>query len=141
LFVLFFFFVRPTGSTEETGQWFGMFNETTEQLFVYHYDTQKGVGKKYNFSYGFKRSTDKLTIRQYQGRIPAYDNCKTFFECFNLNFNHSLKDKAWPHKRGGRATLGENGTRHDFFLACMLQHSYNAWYEVTGIDSTQTDFA
>lgn len=131
--------VRPVGTTDETGQWHGMYNETTKQLFVYHYDTQKGVGKKYNFSYGFIRSTDRQKIRQHQNRIPAYDNYKTFFECCD-NFNRALKDKTWPHKRGSRGLLGESGVHHDFLLGCILQNTFNAWHDVTGRDPNQTSF-
>jgi hypothetical protein len=33
---------------------YGMYIENTRRLFVSHYDTQKGVGKKYNFLMAFK---------------------------------------------------------------------------------------
>ncbi len=82
-----------------------MYNESTKQIFVYHYDAQKGVGKKYNFSYGFQRCTDTLKIQQYQNHIPAYDDYKTFFECCD-NFNSGLKDKSWPYKRGSKGRSG-----------------------------------
>jgi hypothetical protein len=131
--------VHPIGSTDQTGHWNGMYNENTKQLFVYHYDTQKGVGKKYNLSYGFQRSTDKLKFRPHQDRIPAYDNYKTFFECCD-NFNRALKDKSWPFKRGGKGVLGESGTHHDFLMACILQNTFNAWHQVTGDNPVTTNF-
>jgi hypothetical protein len=105
----------------------------------HHFDRQKGVGKKYNFSHGFKRYTDKRKISECKEMIPAYDYYKTFFECCD-NFNRGLKDKHWPHKRGGKGTKGEYGNHNDFFLACILQNTFNSWCAVTNTDYKSITF-
>ena len=40
-----------------------IYNDETGELFTYHWDTQKGVGEKYNLSYGFVRDTRKEIIK------------------------------------------------------------------------------
>ena len=133
--------VHPDGRPDQPGEWKGIFNETTEELFIYHYDTQKGVGIKYNLSRGFERSTDKYKIRDHKDRIPVYDNYKTFFmECDD--FNRALHDRTWPHKHGGgrNGEMGEYGTHHDFLMACTLQNTINAWLEITGTNPKEFTF-
>ena len=131
--------VHPPGSVDTTGEWKGIYNDRTGEMFVYHYDTQKGVGKKYNYSKGFIRSTDKVKIRHHAGRIPGYDNYKTFFEACD-NFNRGLHDRSWPHKRGGFKAPGEQGEHHDFAIAVILQNTLNAYYHLNSVDSRTTSF-
>jgi hypothetical protein len=131
--------IHKGGQSDSIGEWKGLYNDTTSQLFVYHFDRQKGVGKKYNFSHGFKRYTDKRKISECKEMIPAYDYYKTFFECCD-NFNRGLKDKHWPHKRGGKGTKGEYGNHNDFFLACILQNTFNSWCAVTNTDYKSITF-
>lgn len=131
--------VHPAGNDDKIGEWRGIYNDTTNEMFIYHYDTQKGVGKKYNYSKGFLHSTEKRKITDHKGRIPAYENYKTMFECCD-RFNRNLHDKSWPHKRGGRGVLGEFGHHHDFFMACILQDCFNAFHSATGADPLNTTF-
>jgi hypothetical protein len=49
---------------DSPGETKGIYNENTHELFVYHWDTQKGVGKKYNLSRGFKRSVAVNKVRE-----------------------------------------------------------------------------
>ena len=109
------------------------------ETFVYHHDTQKGVGEKYNYSRGFLWDQTKTKVDSSEYRIPCYDNYKTMFECCD-RFNRNLHDRVWPHKRGGKNTPGEFGRQHDFALACILQNVYNAYHAVTGRDPASTTF-
>ncbi len=93
--------VHPPGNVDKTGEWKGIYNDVTKEIFGYHYDTQKGVGIKYNYSRGFLRSTLKLDIKAHADRIPAYDTYKTLFEPCD-NYNRGLHDRSWPHHRGGK---------------------------------------
>ena len=52
--------VHTDGSIDEVGEKKAIYNDRTKELFVYHYDTQKGVGIKYNLSNGFIPCTDKI---------------------------------------------------------------------------------
>lgn len=99
---------HPPGHIDVAGEWEGLYNELMEEVFVYHYDTQKGVGKKYNYSCGFDLSVAKKKVQDAnnKGRIPCYDNYKQFFESCD-NYNRNLKDKYWPHKGGGFGVRGE----------------------------------
>ena len=69
-------------SADEPGDEQWIFNEKTGELFTYHYDTQKGVGMKYNLSSGLVRSTNPNKIRQYKIFIPGYSHYKVL--CSNL---------------------------------------------------------
>jgi hypothetical protein len=125
--------------TDRTGQHSTIYNDTTNELFTYHYDTQKGVGKKYNLSYGFKRSTDKLKVRACKEEIPGYDYYKSMFELCD-NFNRNLHDKTWPHVRGGKGVLGHFGRASDFYLGCILQNTFNLTEELTPANTENVCF-
>lgn len=116
-----------------------MFNETENQLFVFHYDTQKGVGKKFNFSQGFKRVTSKTEVERRKHEIPGYDYYKQMFESCD-NFNKGLHDKSWPFKAGGKGVKGASGTENAFSMACILQNTFNAFHQITGRDSKDDNF-
>ena len=122
------------GKEDKTGEWNGIYNDRTEELFVYHFDTQKGVGKKYNYSIGFNRCTDRRKVKAHEGRVAGYEYYKTFFESCD-RFNRALHDRYWPYKRGGRGTSGEAGEINDFMMACVLQNTYNAYMYLNDIST------
>ena len=68
-------------TADSPGETKTMYNETTNEIFTYHYDTQKGVGKKYNLTRGLIRKTDKRIVRSNYDLIPGYDLYKVIFEC------------------------------------------------------------
>ena len=131
--------VHPPGSKDTSGEWKGITKDATGEMFVYHYDRQKGVGIKYNYSRGFLRSTDKIKIRNHQNRIPGYGYYKFFFEVCD-RFNRNLHDRYWCHKRGGYKVLGESGAHNDFIMACILQNTFNAFHAVNKRDPRETTF-
>lgn len=132
--------VHPSGKKADTlGEWRGLYNDNTREVFVYHYDTQKGVGVKYNLSWGFERSINKTHVKEHSKRVPVYDNYKSFFDVCD-NFNRALHHKTWPHKRGGRDTSGDIGRHHDFLLACVLQNTRNAYITARGISASDESF-
>ena len=114
---------------DEPGESASIYNEATNELFTYHYDTQKGVGKKYNMSFGLVRSTDKYKVKSHKDMIPGYDIYKQCFEACD-HFNRNLHDRSWPHKRGGHGRKGDFGCQHDFIFACILQNTVNATDEL-----------
>lgn len=132
--------VRPTSAGDSTmGEWKGLFNKNTGETFVYHFDTQKGVGIKYNYARGFVRSQAVSLVKEHKHRIPVYDYYKTFFEVCD-RYNRNLHDKAWPHKRGGRDLQGEDGHHHDFLMACVLQNVRNACVTARGVSLSDETF-
>ena len=123
--------VHPIGSTNKEGEWRGLFNENTGETFVYHFDTQKGVGIKYNLSHGFNRSCHRGKVRTAANSIPAYDDYKQHFDSCD-RFNKGLHGQTWPFKRGGYKVNGEFGRQHDFIMGSVLQNTLNAWQELNG---------
>ena len=71
-----------------------LYNRTTGEFFTYHYDRQKGVGKKYNYSWGLEEVTVPMTVKSMKGDIPGYGYYKLMFEICD-NFNRALHDR--PH--------------------------------------------
>lgn len=124
---------------DKEGEHKTMWNEVTKELLTYHFDRQKGVGKKYNLSRGFSRSTDKYKIAEHKDDIPGYDYYKHSFEPCD-NFNRGLHDKTWPHKRGGNGYDGDSGCAHDFIMACILQNTFNATSDINKTDGDSVSF-
>jgi hypothetical protein len=82
-----------------------IYNSKTEELFTYHFDTQKGVGKKYNLSHGLIRSTDKYRVKEFVEHIRGYEYFKIVF----FFLNRARHDRSWSHNRGG----GRRGLNSD----------------------------
>ena len=130
--------LHPVGSVDKTGEWRGIYNDNTGETLIYHFDPQKGVGKKYNLGWEFPRSEDKIKIRDAlnSGEIQVYDFYKCIFSVFD-QYNKGLHDGAWPFKRGGGAVgnTGDHGSYHDFIMACILKNTYSAYYHLHKLDS------
>ena len=127
------------GVPDLVGQSRTIYNEETKELFTYHYDRQKGVGKKYNLSYGFTHSQLRAKVKSHENFIPGYTHYKTFFEACD-NFNRRLHDCHYPHKRGGKGQPGDLGSHHDFLMACIFQNTRNAYFCVTDLDPNSSTF-
>jgi hypothetical protein len=120
-------------TADKLGEWRSIYNPHTSEVFTYHYDTKKGVGKKYCISHGLVRTTDKPSVKECSGQIPAYSYYKNMFEVCD-NYNRALHDRSWPHPRGGAGTSGDLGCHHDFLMACVLQNIRNAWLVLNATD-------
>jgi hypothetical protein len=118
--------IHSAGITDVMGESRSIFNPESKELFTYHYDTQKGVGKKYNLSFGLKRETSKRLVKSHDGIIPGYSFYKTWFEACD-NFNRKLHDRCWPHRRGGGNATGETGKHNDFLMAATLENTMTAF--------------
>lgn len=120
--------VHPPDSTPVEGEYKAIVKEDTNETFLYHYDTQKGVGIKYNYARGFVRSLDKRKVkeRNVPGRVPVYEYYKNSFEICD-RFNRRLHDACFPHKRGGNGLKGEFGCHHDFLMAVILENTRNTY--------------
>ena len=118
--------VHRDGAADKFGEWKSLYNLNTEEVFAYHYDTAKGVGKKRCISWGLKRLLSKPCIRLHEGRITAYGYYKNMFEvCDQLN--RALHDRQWSHERGSRGIKGDHGCHQDFVMAVIMQNVRNAW--------------
>ena len=131
--------IHRDGAADKFGEWKSLYNPNTEEVFTYHYDTAKGVGKKYCVSWGLKRMLSEPCVRLHEGRIPAYSYYKNMFEACD-QFNRALHDRQWPHKRGGRGIKGDQGCHHDYVMAVIMQNVRNAWCSLNQKQSSELSF-
>ena len=110
-----------------------IYNDETNELFTYHWDTQKGVGEKYNLSYGLVVETRKDPVKDNKDSIPGYCYYQQFFEYCD-SFNAKLCERHWPHKRGGRGVPGDIGAHHDFIMASILQNTFTAYLAIANVN-------
>ena len=120
-------FVHRHNEADNQGEGHSIYITETGETFTYHYDTQNGVGKKYNLSFGLEYCVLKSKVKEHKNIIPGYTYYKTMFEICD-NFNRALHDCHWPHKRGGKNTQGDLGCHHDFVMACITQNTMNAYF-------------
>ena len=125
--------------SESPGDEESVYREESNEIFTYHYDRQKGVGKKFNLTHGLIRDTTSRKIKENKDIIPGYDMYKSMFEVCD-RFNRNLHDRHWPYKRGGRARTGEWGHSHDFCMACILQNTFSAHSQIYGYDHETLNF-
>ncbi|KAJ1394289.1 hypothetical protein B484DRAFT_407932 [Ochromonadaceae sp. CCMP2298] len=109
------------------GDWTALYNPVTGESFVYAWDVDKNVGKKYNLSNcvvkAARRNKHDTELRNLKGPYDLYK------ACFNLCdlFNRALHDKKWPFKRGGRDSTGEWGHQDNWALTATLQNTFNCY--------------
>ena len=115
------------------------YNTETKELVTYHWDTQKGVGEKYNITFGMDISESKRKIKETENDLPGYSYYKRFFEMCD-NFNRSLHDRHWPYKRGSKGHPGDLGKFHDFCMAVVIRNTVNAWNSLSEKGPRDTDF-
>ncbi len=129
--------IHKEGMTDVIGETKSVYKEETGELFTFHNDRQKGVGKKYNYSWGLTRCTQKEKIKQNSETPPGYGYYKFSFEKCD-RFNRNLHDHTWPHKRGGRAICGDTTKVHDFFFACIIENSLTAYSAINQLKPDRT---
>ena len=134
-----YYMIHRDGAVDKSGEWKSLKNIQTEEVFTYHWDTQKGVGKKYCISWGLKRTDSKHFVKSHEHRIPAYGYYKNTFEVCD-NFNRGLHDRQWPLKRGGSGISGDLGCHHDFVMAVIMQNVRNAWLSVNQATPSEHSF-
>jgi hypothetical protein len=127
------------GVADEEGEWSSIYNENTKELLTYHWDTQKGVGKKYNLTWGLERTEEKTKIRSNVNLIPGYELYKATFETCD-HFNKALHQRTYCHRRGGKCSNGRDGTTHDFILGCILQNTFSLYQDIFGRNGSKTVF-
>ena len=125
--------------TDVVGQHATIFNDVTKELFTYHFDSQKGVGKKFNMSWGLERNTQKRRVLEMKNHILGYEYYKNMFETCD-KFNRKYRDRKRPFRRGGGEALGENGRAHDFIFSSILQNCRNLHSDVNDYDQLETSF-
>ena len=60
------------GAAPEPGDTKTTYSPETKELFTYHWDTQKGVGEKYNLSFGLEVSNLKRKVKATESDLPGY---------------------------------------------------------------------
>jgi hypothetical protein len=98
----------------------------TGELFNYHWDKNKDIGKKMVLGNAMLHFSE---IKQPKHSIPLYDEYSICFSACD-NFNKSLCGKMWPHKKGGKYCLGDQGKQDDFAFTCILFNAFFAYKEI-----------
>lgn len=89
------------GKVHNPGEWCGMHDPKTRVSIVYHWSPDVEIGKKWVMS-----NACELTHGTFMDdQVQLYQLYKeTFAECDH--FNLSLRDRMWPHRKGGRNRYG-----------------------------------
>lgn len=120
---------------KKSGEWAGIWNKSSKELFVHVWDPNPDIGKKYVLSNAFQphgKNATKLLI-------PAYDAYKVMFNTCD-QFNRALHDCTWPHRHGGGKTPGAVGALHNFYFSAILQNVLTAHFELSSQKSEIDDF-
>lgn len=118
------------------GEWAGIYNSQTDDMFVHKWDKDDNVGKKFVYANAF---TKRRRTRAFLHLVPGYDFYKLVFAACD-KYNRNLHDRKWPYRCGGRNRSGDKGHHHKFSLACILQNTFNAHNSLNGIEYSGTSF-
>lgn len=97
------------------GEWAGVYRDKNgvKELFVFNWDTNKEVGKKFYLSNTFDKSATRHGAST--NIIPACDAYKVTLNVCDV-FNKMLQDRVWPHKHDGKHRPGDDGHQHNSTL-------------------------
>lgn len=121
---------------DKPGQTATIFNPSTNELFVHHWDVLASVGKKYVLSNAFERVP---ATSENAGIVPAYDQYKELFNACD-KFNRKLQDRKFCHRSGGGARMGEAGHTMKFLMASILQNTFSAYKSCQDDDTFNLTF-
>ena len=116
---------------EARGQWNALWNRENNEIVVHAFDKN---GKKYTT---MSNAYSKVERKSKTGVVPVSADYKKYFNACD-KFNKQIKHRIWPHKHGGRNSLGENGKHSSFVLGAIIQNTFNAHRSIRNV--CQNDF-
>jgi hypothetical protein len=124
-------------SVKSAGDWAGVYSHPTTRMFLYRWDRDDNIGKKYCYSNAFRKLD--VATRGNDGTIPAYDLYKLAFNACD-KFNRKLHDRKFPHRCGGGTKGFGDGHQHKFAISIILQNTINLYCDVNDIDHKINSF-
>lgn len=130
------FVSRVEPAVHKPGEWNALYNESTNEIFVYYFSRNRDIGRKYVM--GNVMNHIKNT-KQPADEVPGYDLYALMFSVCD-RYNRKLHDKTWPHKQGGHGMLGDAGKQDDFAFSCSLQNIISVYRSLNKLSNDPMDF-
>ena len=108
------------GKVNKPGDWEELYNKEKKLLMVKYYDFDKNIRRKTVMSNVFV----PFAARPHAAAVPVYDGYKAAFAFCDKYNNHP----------------GDLGHQHNFALSCMLQNTFNAYFEANLVNAKSIDF-
>ena len=119
------------------GDWSGVYGKSRDHIFLYNWDRDDNIGKKYCYNNAFRKL--EVSTRGNDGIIPGYDLYKKSFNACD-KFNRKLHDRKFPHRCGGKSKGFGDGHQHKFAMAIILQNTINLFCDVNNIKPQSMSF-
>ena len=77
-----------------------------------------------------------------KGSTVGVPVCSDYGEMFDPcdKFNKQVHGRVWPHRHGGKGRLGERGKFSSFAFGTVLQNTFNAFRDITGVGSDKYEY-
>lgn len=133
--------LRETNTeVRKPGDYEAIHNRTSGEHFVFSWDEDQNVGKKYNLSNAIIRYPRPTRCNEEKNKRSSYDIYKKVFNLCDT-YNRSLHDRKWPFKHGGKDKPGEWGLQDDFAFSSILQNTFNLYnIDLNNIDVSEYSF-
>eukprot|EP01039_Chlorochromonas_danica_P011656 gene11656-13072_t len=105
----------------KSGDWCGVYNNYTQELFVMYHSKDSRIGKKYVMGNALKLNPNRA---QSATTVPNFDLYRDMFNPCD-HFNRGLHDRSWPYKQGGHGKLGDGGNQDNFAFSVALQNTFS----------------
>jgi len=112
------------GHVHYPGEWYGLYNFDSSELFLNVWDPNPAIGKKITMINAF-RIVDGPPPERLKKSIPPYDCYKATFSLVD-RINYDLGKHKFPHKSGGKGRSCDNGHQHKFAMLIIMENIYNA---------------
>ena len=94
------------------------------------------AGKRYTaLSNAYRRECTK-------GSTVGVPVCSDYGKMFDPcdKFNKQVHGRIWPHRHGGKGRLGERGKFSSFAFGTVLQNTFNAFRDISGVGSDEYEY-
>lgn len=120
-------------NVQRPGEFAAVYNEDTNEQFLFKYDKDKKIGKRFVMGNVLQHEKDRASR---EGESILFDFYKeTFSVCDKLN--QEMHDKTWPHKHGGFSRLGDPGEQNEYAFTTMLLNTFNLFRSLFKLEESK----
>jgi hypothetical protein len=126
-------FLEP--KVTQKGEWIAIHEPSSGHSIVHYWSPNKDLGKMWVMGNACIRTWSQAAGTT----VPLFTDYGKYFNTCD-QFNRSLHDRSWPHKKGGYKRFGAQGAQHNFILTCILMNTFNAQFDINQMVREDFDF-
>ena len=117
----------------------GIFNKTAGETIIQYYAKAQHGQREAKIRTAMSNAYQRNAHRGTRHHRPAINAYKKKFGVCDL-FNSQIKHRIWPHRDGGKGTIGDRGKQGSFAFGCISLNTFNAFRDMNHIADAEYDY-